>query len=807
MMHAERAKLLSPTTFGIHYKLDRALRDVISRKFDHSTYVFQEYILEKPIPYFLKPDVAGERQGIAPFLARVVHNTGLVPALNLDVINELKAKSAKLTGNQLAARLYSVSATPENLLKFGGDIERISFQIDSGPVMKPLISQWLDTASEREVDTRSQLEKTLFQRITHLQHISDDSGISAFGGILKSNVFEQKKYIRQALGKPETDALALLREFELILRPLVGFDGARRGDAGVALIAVSISSNAFFWGECIVLLPLSGAHGEIAPNTPRGREKLEEKLDAIISVVATSVRETFLPTMTIFENYLCETSLKRGVKDERRVGEGKRSVLELMNADIQAVAKNCAILDKIGLGQDLDEIFDLGAKLKVDGVHGSLMSDNIFIWMLWRFLTEGYWKEWFCKANDLERSLMRLWAARLAHVAPFGAKPIAGLDPKEIVSLSELEESLVFEKYLVASPAMLSQVLKVVGFRHGNRGLSKPTVRSALVVGGPGSGKDSMAQLIRLFAPGYRMGPLVTLNMATFRPKEAAVPLLLGLNVHHEQTRESSDTKLAAAGPHSPSKVSLLGVLDRAWKLPSAKWNDDGSRIDGSSGKGLTLIFDELNSLDMDTQGALLRFLENGELLPLGEFDTPKKKVDALVIGVMNENPDTITKARTLDRVLRDKQVFGGMMGDILYEFFRRQRRLRDDLYFRMIRGGEIILPDLCDRREDIPVLFYFTVKKEFEPLMAPKDQRNWEIELSAYETLMDPSIRWEGNIRELQTVARQIFAVADADHEVRLRQWSGGGDRPRLNIRGVHARHALDNFARETRGSPSQLA
>jgi len=202
----------------------------------------------------------------------------------------------------------------------------------------------------------------------------------------------------------------------------------------------------------------------------------------------------------------------------------------------------------------------------------------------------------------------------------------------------------------------------------------------------------------------------------------------------------------------------------------------------------------------MDTQGALLRFLENGELLPLGDYLAPRRKVDALVIGVMNEDPHTITKARTLDRVLRDKQVFGGMMGDVLYEFFRRQRRLRDDLYFRLIRGGEIILPDLCDRREDIPVLFYFTVKKEFEPLMAPDDRDNWEIELSTYETLMDPSIRWEGNIRELQTVARQIFAVADADHGCHLREWGHVGDRPRLKIRGTHARHALDTYAHEIR-------
>src|SRR5262249_4914931 len=154
-----------------------------------------------------------------------------------------------------------------------------------------------------------------------------------------------------------------------------------------------------------------------------------------------------------------------------------------------------------------------------------------------------------------------------------------------------------------------------------------------------------------------------------------------------------------------------------------------------SGSRGLSFIFDELNSLDLDTQGALLRFLESGELLALGDYKSPTKDVDALVIGVMNEDPNTITKVRTLDRIIKDKQVFGGMLGDFLYEFFRGQRRLRDDLYFRMARGGEIILPELRQRREDIPILFYFIVQRDLLPSLG-KGYTS-DIELSTYEQLM----------------------------------------------------------------------
>jgi DNA-binding NtrC family response regulator len=156
----------------------------------------------------------------------------------------------------------------------------------------------------------------------------------------------------------------------------------------------------------------------------------------------------------------------------------------------------------------------------------------------------------------------------------------------------------------------------------------------------------------------------------------------------------------------------------------------------------------------------------------------------------MNEDPQMIMKRRLMEKVLREKQIFSGLLGEALYEMFRNQRRLRDDLYYRLIRGGEINLPELKDRREDIPILFYFIVKTDLTLLMPDGCRNTWEIELPVYEALMDPALEWEGNLRELQTVARQIVVLAVKDFE-KLDQ------RIPINkvlvIRAAHARAVLE--------------
>ena len=285
-----------------------------------------------------------------------------------------------------------------------------------------------------------------------------------------------------------------------------------------------------------------------------------------------------------------------------------------------------------------------------------------------------------------------------------------------------------------------------------------------------------MAKLIWLFSPGYRFGGLRTLNMAMFRPKEAAVPLLLGLK--------------PGEGAKDPLPFELEGLLLRIMR-------QEATEI-ANNKKGFSFIFDELNSLDIDTQGAMLRFLENAELTPLGGIARPSKDKDypecaknILVIGVMNENPHLIMKRQAMDRIFKQEEMLGTLFGQTLHELFRNQRRLRDDLYYRMIRGGEIIMPDLRERIEDIPILVH-TYINELKKELFPADVRI-EIELYLYDVLMDPSLQWEGNLRELQTLTRNLVLEAKADYD---RTHPSRADiiaaENVITISGVHATRAL---------------
>jgi hypothetical protein len=75
----------------------------------------------------------------------------------------------------------------------------------------------------------------------------------------------------------------------------------------------------------------------------------------------------------------------------------------------------------------------------------------------------------------------------------------------------------------------------------------------------------------------------------------------------------------------------------------------------------------------------------------------------------------------------------------------------------------------------------------------------------------MNPSIQWEGNIRELQALSREIFNVAIEDFqeqrkrhqkEGKKRNSSGGADAAALakmiKFRGTHVRRAQQNLQRK---------
>ncbi|MCI0401425.1 MAG: sigma 54-interacting transcriptional regulator [Gammaproteobacteria bacterium] len=714
-----RHRILSPAAFGIHHQVSAGIAEFIENKLCHSTFFFYEHFLEKPFSKGSNVSSALDTpQAVtAPFLSRVAYKTGFIPVLNENIVrSKLKNPSD----------IEVVPLNRESLANYSDSSDSMEFKVSDTELLVWLAKHWFELKPKEYPEYFTKSDSKVYGDV----YGDRENGIYSNANALSTDILRED-YPKELIHKVKRDrgyakvALAKLREYELVLRPWL------RSKEEIGIVLASISSQAIFWGQCIILfaMPLaSSRHQQTFPEDLR-------------SHLCEQIRTIYTPMLTLLENYIYEDEVKKTLENFG----AKKPLFPAHRGPTNAWIKGNSIpLKKIGTGaREQVKPLAITNPGKVSHVFVSLLYQCISNPKLWKKLTK------------LEYSLVELWADRLCRV---------------LKERSKVEDSLIFAKYLVASPAMVKRTQEAIALCHmQKKGKDKKSaVKTALVIGGPGSGKDSMAELIRLFSPGYRFNPKKTFNMAMFRPKEAAVPLLLGLEL---QTNKSA------------THLSLQGLLERAIEENSGK-------IPGrNSSKVHTFIMDELNSLDMDTQGALLRFLENAELQPLGGLKSSLANIDLLVIGVMNEDPQMIMKKRAMERVLRERQLFGGILGEGLYELFRNQRRLRDDLYYRFIRGGEIYIPELRDRREDLPILFYFIVKKDLESLMPKKIQDNskWNVELPVYEELMDVSLQWEGNLRELQAVARDIVFEAVNEYE------ESGGDDPELVIRGAHVRKALD--------------
>ncbi|HEY8160268.1 MAG TPA: sigma-54 dependent transcriptional regulator [Methylobacter sp.] len=135
---------------------------------------------------------------------------------------------------------------------------------------------------------------------------------------------------------------------------------------------------------------------------------------------------------------------------------------------------------------------------------------------------------------------------------------------------------------------------------------------------------------------------------------------------------------------------------------------------------GGTLFLDEINSLPLSIQAKLLRFLESGECLPVGEIKP--YKVNVRVISATNAD--------------LNKQIEAG-------EF-------RSDLYFRL-NVVPLELPSLAQRTEDIESLIkhFLTLFEDAHNLTTPKFSKQALKTLKAYS--------WPGNIRELRNLCERL--------------------------------------------------
>jgi DNA-binding NtrC family response regulator len=158
-----------------------------------------------------------------------------------------------------------------------------------------------------------------------------------------------------------------------------------------------------------------------------------------------------------------------------------------------------------------------------------------------------------------------------------------------------------------------------------------------------------------------------------------------------------------------------------------------------------SLFLDEIGDMPMTMQAKLLRVLESGEVVRLGANDS--KNVDVRFVSATNRD----LKAAC------------------------QQGKFREDLLFR-IRGAEVHLPPLRERREDIPRIVRHAVSKFASGL----GRQTPDITDAAMMRLT--AFNWPGNVRQLLNVVQNMVVIGTAS--------TGGGSAPvaSLDVRHIPA-------------------
>ena len=150
---------------------------------------------------------------------------------------------------------------------------------------------------------------------------------------------------------------------------------------------------------------------------------------------------------------------------------------------------------------------------------------------------------------------------------------------------------------------------------------------------------------------------------------------------------------------------------------------DDREGYFSVANKG-TLFLDEVGELPLTTQARLLRVLETGEYIRVGESEV--RKTDVRIVAATNVN---------MQKAIREG-------------------KFREDLYYRL-NTIPISMPPLRERGRDIELLFRkfaydISQKYRIEPVRLTEDAR---VLLLKY--------KWPGNIRQMRNLVEQISIIS----------------------------------------------
>jgi len=137
-----------------------------------------------------------------------------------------------------------------------------------------------------------------------------------------------------------------------------------------------------------------------------------------------------------------------------------------------------------------------------------------------------------------------------------------------------------------------------------------------------------------------------------------------------------------------------------------------------------TLFLDEIATMGLETQAKILRVLQDRRFMHLGGIQ--EMQVDVRIIAATNVDLRQLV----------------------------REGRFREDLFYRL-NVITIDLPPLRQRREDVPLLVEFFLKKYAEE----NDRTVPRIATDALRPLMNYS--WPGNVRELENVIERAVVLS----------------------------------------------
>jgi DNA-binding NtrC family response regulator len=138
---------------------------------------------------------------------------------------------------------------------------------------------------------------------------------------------------------------------------------------------------------------------------------------------------------------------------------------------------------------------------------------------------------------------------------------------------------------------------------------------------------------------------------------------------------------------------------------------------------GGTLLLDEIAEMPLPLQTKLLRVIENWEIKPIGSEVT--RTIDVRLLAATQQDLETAVE----------------------------ENSFRSDLFYRL-NVIQIRLPDLRDRRDDIPLLIHHFLK-----LFSKKNNKQ-ELSISREAMEILCAYDWPGNVRELENVLERAAVL-----------------------------------------------